>query len=507
MSRKILSKLTEFIGSNIHVKLEFAAFLGFSILVWGLGILSVVIFYPVHFDEGYNLSVPSNFVQFGVYGSRTLEGFNWFDPFISTGPLVLLPVCASFMLMGKGVIQARVVPGFYAICVLVTLFSLSKRIYGSRVAATSVIVFTLIRNLFTILGTVLGEGAGSFLILAGILVWSYAEEKGCARTALLAGLFWGLSVWAKPSMMVAVVIITAIFAILFMVNASIGSRVVLSAISVAVAVGVVYFLLFWVLLHANPPSGLLLQQFKLQNLRTGQLLQNFVVFVRSTGLAIVLSIPITLSPLVRILVIRHKLGSGYNSASLPKSDPFYTAKVIITLLPAIWILWWLFFNGEANYRHLFPALVWGSISLSNALIHIDKKSFLKIMRVGLLILVLVNLFLPNGLIYHFSHLSNFCSDREAQIKFAQYIRRLDPKAHVKGIGWFMAWDISFLSERPFGVLDSRSISGPETYVIITPTIYHYPEEYLRAQRLIQMYSGTVVYEDSGYALFRLGAVP
>jgi hypothetical protein len=83
---------------------------------------------------------------------------------------------------------------------------------------------------------------------------------------------------------------------------------------------------------------------------------------------------------------------------------------------------------------------------------------------------------------------------------------LDPDAQFLGVGWFMAWDVSFLSRRTFGHLENvENIQGDgKTYVVITPTICRYPRAYLNALELITKYSGKVIYDDNfGYTLYEL----
>ena len=53
----------------------------------------------VGFDEAFNLQIPANLARRGEYAT-TYQGGQPFDPVITTGPTVLLPIALSFEFLG-----------------------------------------------------------------------------------------------------------------------------------------------------------------------------------------------------------------------------------------------------------------------------------------------------------------------------------------------------------------------------------------------------------------------
>jgi len=471
---------------SLHGNKGFVCFLGLSgSLTFIAGIITTIVFFPVNFDEGYNLQVPVNLIHFGIYGSRTIEGFVHFDPFISTGPIVLVPIAILFRMFGQGIVQARLIPSLYAIGILFISFLLTKRLYGLSYACLSPFLLAIVGGAYYwILGLVLGEGAGIFAVLLGLLAWTKAEEKLQIRSALLAGLCWGLAVWAKPSMVIALIVImcSLFMSIRFKRDCT---TLVLGASVTGLLVGISWFVWFWLLKGSIPPQGLLMQQFSLSITRN--FVRNLPRFASSLGLPCLISSVLSSRKVHDRVRLRITSSVTYN-------------------LVTLWLLWWLLFNSDANHRHLFPGLVFGNILLANALLLDGKSHLIKATKIVLALLIAVNLFLPDGLINHFSGLKSALLRKHAQSEFALYIAGLDPDARILGVGWFMAWDISFLSGRTFGNLEeTENIQGNgKTYVVITPTIRRYPSAYLYALELINKHSGKAIYDDSfGYTLYEL----
>src|SRR5262249_10621757 len=59
------------------------------------------------FDEGYTSHVAQLLITKGIYGTYTVTNTYPFDPFVSSGPGVVLPIALMFKLFGTSVFQAR----------------------------------------------------------------------------------------------------------------------------------------------------------------------------------------------------------------------------------------------------------------------------------------------------------------------------------------------------------------------------------------------------------------
>ena len=93
----------------------------------------------LNFDEAFNLQVPANLSQHGEYGT-TYDGGQAFDPVITTGPTVLLPIAATFKFFGVGIIAARLVTFLYCSMTILLLAWISYR-QAEWVAAFTVVAF------------------------------------------------------------------------------------------------------------------------------------------------------------------------------------------------------------------------------------------------------------------------------------------------------------------------------------------------------------------------------
>lgn len=148
-------------------------------------------------DEAFNLTVPRNLLAgLGYASDGALSGsvLSPFDPRISTGPAVLLPVAAVLATGIDPVIGARLVPLLYWVLLLVGVGVLGYRIAGRWAALVAVAVplaFTTGAGISPIQGPadLLGE-----IPAAALLVWALVVLP---RRSWLAGLFVGLAIQAK----------------------------------------------------------------------------------------------------------------------------------------------------------------------------------------------------------------------------------------------------------------------------------------------------------------------
>lgn len=154
-------------------------------------------------DEAFNLTVPRNLLAgLGYASDGALSGstITPFDPRISTGPTVLLPVTAVLAAGIDPVLAARMIPLAYWGLLLVGLWILGRRIGGRWAALAAVAVplaFTTSEGVSPIQGPtdLLGE-----IPAAALLVWALVVLP---KRAWLAGLLVGLAVQAKLIVLLA----------------------------------------------------------------------------------------------------------------------------------------------------------------------------------------------------------------------------------------------------------------------------------------------------------------
>ena len=148
-------------------------------------------------DEAFNLSVPRNllaglgYTSDGAISGSTLEPW---DPRISTGPTVLLPIAAVMALGADPVIGGRAVVLVFWAALLAGLFVLGSRIggrWGGLAAVTATLAFDTVHNYSPIQGPadIVGE-----IPAAALLVWALIALR---TRPWLAGLLVGLAVQTK----------------------------------------------------------------------------------------------------------------------------------------------------------------------------------------------------------------------------------------------------------------------------------------------------------------------
>jgi 4-amino-4-deoxy-L-arabinose transferase-like glycosyltransferase len=176
----------------------------------------------IWFDEGVNLQVSKNLAQLNQYGIASSDGFRPFDPWVTTGPTVLVPIALAFKLMGIGLLQARLVMALYSLLTVFFFFLLAEHLFGTKVALLSSLLL-----LVSPVGTgMLGDTSGTFLglsrmvmgeipallfILVGTLSWFRWLDMSNKFFLLNSGIMFGLAFVTKPQTLLIIVVFAAIW--------------------------------------------------------------------------------------------------------------------------------------------------------------------------------------------------------------------------------------------------------------------------------------------------------
>lgn len=149
---------------------------------------------PLGFDEGWVLQAPLTMATTGEYASL---GAMWggsnklFDPYVSSGPAVLMPIALSFKLFGVGVVQARIIMVAFYLAVIFLMawyvHSQTKSKYA-LLAVLSILLLVSVPLNFRL--DILGEFPAIAYALASFICWQ-------KRRFGLAGLFAALAVLSK----------------------------------------------------------------------------------------------------------------------------------------------------------------------------------------------------------------------------------------------------------------------------------------------------------------------
>jgi len=177
---------------------------------WGLIIALIVISclyqisdYPrMWYDEGVFSMVAANLATYRHYATTIISGHQFldFDPGITTGPTLILPVAAMYMLFGVNILSGRLVSIVYLAGFLIMFYLLAKKLFGEDVALLSFVSIFLTRFILIPLKWgrfVMGEVPAIFFLLLGLFLHSGAEESSRKYMYVLAGLAYGLSILTK----------------------------------------------------------------------------------------------------------------------------------------------------------------------------------------------------------------------------------------------------------------------------------------------------------------------
>jgi 4-amino-4-deoxy-L-arabinose transferase-like glycosyltransferase len=137
------------------------------------------------YDEGIHLQVSKNLALSGRYGIQSSEGFRYFDPLVTTGPTVTLPIAIVFGLAGVSLLWARAVIVIYALLTVLVYFLVVEKLFklNTAVVATLLLIslsasFDDISGSFLALSRMdMGEVPAIFWMLVGSLLWYLHLEK------------------------------------------------------------------------------------------------------------------------------------------------------------------------------------------------------------------------------------------------------------------------------------------------------------------------------------------
>jgi len=207
----------------------FALIVVFYLLLVGLAIGHQ----PVGFDEGWDLQAPLNMAKHGHYAS---QGGMWggitkpFDPYLSTGPSVQLPIAVMFKLFGVGAIQARlVIVAFYlAVLILITwyVYGITKSKYA-LLAPLTILILMAPPIKFQL--DILGEFPAIAYALASLIAWR--KQK-----FFWAGLFAALAVLSKAIMFFLIFAAAGLFFVWLLRNWRHKISVIISGLKWAVGI-------------------------------------------------------------------------------------------------------------------------------------------------------------------------------------------------------------------------------------------------------------------------------
>lgn len=189
-------------------------------------IVTSVSFYstPLNYDEAYNLQVSAHLAKEGTYSTNgsVFDGTpKPFDPYISTGPTLLLPIALVFKIFGVDVWQFRIVLNiiYLGFCIVVVwvvskatkrrkVTTLESYLYGNfaLLLCLAFLGNAIVGQYGYLFSTALGEPLGLFFIVLSILLLQYGKVRSAALVLGLAVLTKLLLVLLVPFFLVGLFI-------------------------------------------------------------------------------------------------------------------------------------------------------------------------------------------------------------------------------------------------------------------------------------------------------------
>lgn len=149
--------------------------------------------------EGFVASMARNYFTYSLWYKTAIIGDNGFH---TMTPLYSYAVFGSFKFFGISDLSARVTSLFSEFIAIITLYMLSKELYGRRVACISVILFLFIPWNVLWFGRVNAEPLVTALMLGAVALYIYAYKHN--RSMLSFGILFGLAVFTKQTALVII---------------------------------------------------------------------------------------------------------------------------------------------------------------------------------------------------------------------------------------------------------------------------------------------------------------
>ena len=154
----------------------------------------------IWYDEGFYTQVAMNFAEQGTEELQIAPGQFISAKDVTVGYPLIAPVALSYKIFGVGVLQGRAVMVIFIIAFLLTVYMFVRMLYGSRLAAWSLLLLSTFPQLYGNGKSVLGEVPGMFYLLLSLCSVLWLERSAYKKIFpyIALGLTAGLAVATKP---------------------------------------------------------------------------------------------------------------------------------------------------------------------------------------------------------------------------------------------------------------------------------------------------------------------
>lgn len=413
----------------------------------------------VGFDEGFNLQMPVNLALHGKYGT-TYQGGQLFDPVITTGPTVLLPIALSFDVFGVGILQARLVVFLYWLIFIVLFSVITYRLGGWLSMLLAVIWFAFLPFILDFGLKVMGEIPGMVFLLIGL--WALSKNK-----PFLGAMLLGCSVLTRTNNLFVLGTLVLFYGIRRFLTSEPSRKETIKP-ALAAITGFALPLTAWeavrLLALGWPGYRHNWKEFlQLSGLLPGtrQILtvSSFASRLQTIGIPYGVSAQIALGAGVLFLAAMMVWGLfTYRSCVLPdNAEQEIRLYWLLNASGFVFLLWWFLGNRTNLWRHLLSGyLLWGllvCVTLVRWLKGVANQRWFNgwrgLARIGSAFLLIFLVFYPVKLRFHQLEVE-LTQTYTCQMTWAQQIRAMSEQKAVFGYwGWFQSPELSFLSQVNF----------------------------------------------------------
>jgi 4-amino-4-deoxy-L-arabinose transferase-like glycosyltransferase len=167
-------------------------------------------FPAVWFDEGFRFNAGRVLADEGAFGSRSARGIVPFDSALTSGPLEVSLVAASFTTLGLGVAQGRLPFVGLTLAALLLVYAIGAEAFSRQTAifmALTVAAAPPIGELGVLhVGRqALSETPALTMVLLGLWCWVRSWDRASVGWAWMAGLCFGIGLLSKSQFAIALI--------------------------------------------------------------------------------------------------------------------------------------------------------------------------------------------------------------------------------------------------------------------------------------------------------------
>ena len=451
------------------------------------------------FDEAYNLNLSKTLAQDGVYASHTAAGYMLFDPSVTTGPTLAVPLAAAMRVAGASVAVARAAMLVIFLLCLVLVFAAAREIAG-RAAAVPFLVLFYTTPLVLVYGlSALGDVLAISLALASIALLNRSARATRPGALLLgSGVMLGLAVLAKDSTLLLLPAL-ALVCVWDALRREARLRRAVANLTPAVIAGlmVVGWRGYELAAVRQSSSAEEVAAWQSMTANVAQMLGRKVMFAPFSHLAAGAQSSFTyIGPLLLSLGLAGVVFVLLRGSMTP-DEPLGQSNLGLRVTAgaaAVWFVWFFLISGpEATTRHLLPGIVFAEVLAARLLVLVwqvvvaDGLTWrLQNMRTrrverrqvaqhaaAVLVTVCLLWAVVDGVGFVRLYLDSSTRRLAMQRTATAWIEQNTPTdAVLSGWGWYVPWSLAYMADRTPGrvILETPELSGLSDWFVLCPEV-------------------------------------